>query len=206
MAKPLVLTHKGASLAFDMERLDRSRIYGYIDKEALDDQGRPCQMAYLIADGRTMFGRGSVAQGSLSPDGQWRASGALQPVDAQGQRITPVPSSFNAPIAQMDEATLEDYLSCNVRSVYLLACIEGDLADLKNELLAGKIYRFPFSYRGGLEPDEAFLLAGADGNVWLALGTRTQLEFIGLDDTAAVASDAAEETAPEEDAMDFSMM
>ena len=41
--------------------------------------------------------------------------------------------------------------------------------DLLNELRAGAIYSFPFSYRGGLNPSVGFLLASSDGIPTLAV-------------------------------------
>lgn len=203
MAKPLIFIYQGEQLTFEMSKVDRTRLYGFIEKEARDEQERVCQMARLAGDGHTIFGSGSLTLGSLSPDGLWRESGSLKAVDSEGKVITPVPSTFSAPVPLDTTASLEDYLSCAIRSVYLLTGTAGEMEALHAELSAGKIYRFPFSYRGGLEADDGFLLAGADGSLWLALGTKTQLEFVGLDDAVP---DAVEEESEEEEEMDFSMM
>lgn len=63
---------------------------------------------------------------------------------------------------------------------------------------------FPFSYRGGLEPDQAFLLLGSDGNLFLALGRLPTFEFVGLRNSAPLAE---EETVEEEESeLDFGMI
>ena len=79
------------------------------------------------------------------------------------------------------------------------------IEELVEDLRGGTIYRFPFSYRGGVSATVGFLLAGGDGNLFLCVGVPTAIEYVGLKATAAVVVDACDE-AVEEDAMDFSMV
>ena len=60
-----------------------------------------------------------------------------------------------------------------------------------------------YSYRGGLEPDAAFLLMGQDDQVFLAVGKPTKFRFVGLQQTAAMAED---DSADDGDMMDFDMI
>jgi hypothetical protein len=202
MAKPLVLQFGDRDLAFAMNKVDRSKLYGYKEVEALDDLGRRCELATLTADGRTVVGRGGTAFGQLSPDGTWRDKGHLRPIDVDGKEIQSVPSSFSAPIKVFDTATVDEYLKHNIRLVYQLST-EGDRADLATELARGTIFKFPYSYRGGLEADAGFLLQGDDGNTFLAVGNPTKVEFIGLQQMA-VAEDDGE--LDETELMDFDMI
>ena len=96
--------------------------------------------------------------------------GKLTPVDLQGEKIEPVPSSFSAPIELDTKATIEEYLSHLVRTAYQLDLGEAGSA-LLEELKKGTIYSFKYSYRGGLEYDTAFLLANPDGIPFLLVGT-----------------------------------
>lgn len=205
MAKPLVLDYQGTELPVALERVDRSRLYGYVDVKALDEQGRPCELCTLAGDGHTIVARGGTAVAYLSPDGLWRAKADLKAVDMHGQEITPVASSFNAPVPLATTATVDEYLSHNIRSVYLLSCEQG-LGALAEELGRGTIYTFPFSYRGGLEADTAFLLAGAGGGIFLALGRPTDIQFVGLEQAGAVAAEEEGAEEEEEESMDFGMM
>lgn len=205
MAKPLVLIHEDVELPFFPEKVDRAKIYGYIDVQALDEAGNACSLATLADDGCTVIGRGGTAFAHLDPEGAWLDKKTLKPVDPAGKPITPAPSSFNAPIRLVQQVPVDEYLSHNVKAVYLMQS-EADLTALKKVLGGGAIFAFPFSFRGGLEPDVGFLLAGQDGNVFLAVGQPTKLHFIGLEQ-AAVAAD--EETVVEEDdddSLDFGMM
>jgi len=125
------------------------------------------------------------------------------PTDNQGQRLSAVPSSYAAPVPIEQTATVDEYLSHDIRAVYQLSS-EAGLGALTSELKAGKIFKFPYSFRGGLEPDAGFLLLAADGTPFLAIGSPTSLNFVGFEQTAGVA--AEEETEEQDQALDFSMM
>lgn len=205
MAKPLILSLAGKEIPCGMERVDRSKLYGYVELEVLDEQGRRCELATLCSDGRTVVGRGGTAFGYLSPGGLWRDKSSLTPVGLHGEPITPVASTFAGAVPLAEKATIDDYLSHNIKSVYLLRPEEA--ADqLVAELREGVIYKFTYSYRGGLEPDTAFLLANAEGHPFLAVGKPTTLEFLGLQQAAAPEDAEPEVEEAEEDDMDFGMM
>ena len=205
MAKPLVLVFEDVELPFFPEKVDRARIYGRVDVQALDEEGRRCELATLADDGRTLIGRGGTAFALLSPEGEWLDKKALKPVDPAGQPLTPALSSFNAPIRLVQTVTIDAYFSHNVRSVYLMQS-EADLTKLRGALAAGTIYSFPFSFRGGIEPDVGFLLSAQDGNVFLAVGQPTKLHFVGLEQAAALTEEEALTEAEDDESLDFGMM
>ena len=188
-----------------MAKVDRARLYGFKETEVLDDQGQRCDLATLAQDGQTVVGRGGTAFGTLTVDGTWIEKNQLKPVDPAGQTIQPVPSSFAAPVPLVEQASPEDYLDCAVRAVYVMETPD-DIGPLAAELAQGTIYRFPYSYRGGLEPDQGFLLANAEGHVFCAIGKPAKVEFLGLAQAAAAVEDEETESEEDADAMDFSMM
>ena len=61
---------------------------------------------------------GGSAIAYLSADGQWRTRGELRPIDVHGQPITPVKSSFDAPIVLDATATPDEFLEHNVHLIY----------------------------------------------------------------------------------------
>jgi hypothetical protein len=204
MAKPLVLAFGGAEFPFALNKVERSDLYGFVEIETLDEKGRKCTLATLADDGKSIISSGGTALVTLSPDGNWVEKKTLIPTDNQGQRIVPVASSFAAPVVLEKTATIEEYLSHDIRSVYQISC-EADFGGLLAELKKGTIYQFPYSFRGGLEADTGFLLLAADGTPFLAIGSPTKLEFVGFEQTAAITGD--EDTgAEDEEAMDFGMM
>jgi len=207
MPRPLVLRHDGVELPFQLVKLDRSKLYGTVEVEALDGQGRRCELATLATDGKTLLGRGDVASGFLTPEGGWLDRASLKPVGPDGEPVAPLPSSFAAATDLADEASVEEYLAHNVKSVYHLTC-EGDVGPLLAELRAGKIYRFPFSFRGGgLVADVGFLVANPDGDIFLAVGQPTLIHFLGLEPLPVSEADVEEAEPGEGEAdLDFGMM
>ncbi|HUE71135.1 MAG TPA: hypothetical protein VMP01_09625 [Pirellulaceae bacterium] len=206
MAKPLVFQWRDRQISFQMAKVDRARLYGFKETEVLDDKGQKCSLATLAQDGQTVVGRGGACFGTVTVDGMWIEKSQLSPVDPAGQTLQPVPSSFAAPVPLTEVVTTEDYLDSAVRAIYLMES-EDDIAPLHEELKQGTIYRFAYSFRGGLEPDQGFLLANSEGKVFCAIGKPSKVEFLALAQAAPAVED--EESAADEedvDAMDFSMM
>jgi len=205
MAKPLVFEFHDRQIAFSMSKVDRSKLYGYKTTEVEDEKGQPCQLATLAGDGKTVVGAGGVAMAYLSPDGAWCDRSELKPVDVEGKRIDPVASSFSAAVPLGEEASLEEYLDHNVRAVYLMESPD-DVAELMDRLRDGAIFKFAYSFRGGLEPDAGFLLMGQDGRVYFAVGTPTSIEYVGLQQAAGFVDEDEAADVEEADLTDFDMI
>ena len=202
MAKPLVFQLGDGDIAFGLNKVDRSRLYGYKEVEVLDEKGRRCELATLAGDGHTVIGRGGSSFAQLSVDGEWCEKSALKPVDTDGHEMQPVPSSYSAPIPLTEPTTVADYLQHNIRLVYQLEP-EGDATAIYDRLKEGAIFKFAYSYRGGLEADAAFLIQGADSNYFMAVGSPTRVEFIGPTQVSTVEEESEGDDA---DMMDFDMI
>ena len=205
MAKPLVFKLDGAEVAFDMQKVDRAKLYGYKDVEMLDEHGDKCEMATLAEDGHTIIGRGGTGLGYLSADGLWCDKSELRPVDLSGTPIEPVSSSFSAPIELGSPVTADEYLQHSIRGVYAMETETLD-SGLVASLKSGEIYKFSYSYRGGLEADIAFLLCNEANEIFMAVGSASSIEFIGLQQVAATVAEETEEDEGDGDDMDFSMI
>lgn len=205
MAKPLVFKLDGAEVAFDIQKVDRAKLYGYKEVEMLDEHGDKCEMATLAEDGHTIIGRGGTGIGYLSADGLWCDKSELQPVDLSGVPIQPVTSSFAAPIELGAPVPADEYLQHSIRGVYAMET-ETLESGLIESLKGGAIYKFSYSYRGGLEADIAFLLCNDAGDVFMAVGSATAIEFIGLQQVAPTVAEESEEDEADGDDMDFSMI
>ncbi len=203
MARPLVFQLGDKSISLATNKIDRSKLYGYKELEVVDDKGSRCELATLAEDGRTLVGRGSTALGWLDADGLWCNKSQLKPVDLDGKEVAPVESSFSAPIKLFETVSIDDYLQHNIRLVYSVESTD-DLSDLKAELSRGTIFSFPYSYRGGFEADCGFLLVNDAGEIMLAIGNPTNVNFIGL--TAPVIEVEASEEEDDVEMMDFDMI
>lgn len=203
MPKPIVFQFGDRDISFDMNKVDRSKLYGFKEVQALDETGNACQLATLAGDGCTLIGKGGTGLGWLDADGCWRDKAELVPVDKNGSEIQPVTSSFAAPIKLFDTATIEEYLEHDIRLLYHVQSL-SDAEDLEVELRRGTIFVFSYSYRGGLEADIGFLLANELGEMMLAIGNRASVEFVGLAAPAATVSET--DDADDVDLMDFDMI
>ena len=183
--------------------MDRTKLYGFIDVEALDSKNRKCTLATLADDGRTIVGTGGSSFAVMSPDGEWLERSALKAVDREGKPVVPVGSSYAGPVIIKHTATIDEYLSHNIKNIYMLNP-QGQVEEFIAELKRGTIFQFPYSFRGGLEADAGFVLAGADGGIFFCVGQPTNIHFLGLEQLAAPVDD--DEGSGEEDSMDFGMM
>src|SRR4051794_202632 len=71
MAKPLVFQFGDRDISFTLNKVDRSKLYGYKEMEVLAEDGQRCELATLADDGCTVVGRGGTGIGQLSADGLW---------------------------------------------------------------------------------------------------------------------------------------
>ena len=206
-AKPLVFEYEKTTVTFDMVKVDRSKLYGFKELEVNDDQGRPCDLATLAEDGKTIIGKGGTGIGYLSAAGLWADKSNLTPVDLEGNKIEPVKSSFGTAIPLTETATIEEFLNHNIRLCYLMDS-EELCEPLMDKLRANTIFKFPYSYRGGLESDAGFLLMNHEGIVFFLVGDPTVVEFVGLQQAAPVATEDsdAETDSAEDGLMDFGMI
>ena len=188
-----------------MEKVDRSKLYGFKELVVQDENDQSCELATLAEDGKTLVGKGGTGIGQMTADGKWTDKTQLKPIDLEGNEITPVPSSFAAPIELTQETTMDDYLDHNIRLIYRLN-VDSESAteeELISKLSDGAIFKFPYSYRGGLEADVGFILFNEDQEIFFVVGESTIVDFVGLQQVATPVSD---EDTEETDLMDFSMM
>ncbi len=207
----LQLKHNGTELDCSINKVDRSKLYGYTKTEVLDENEKPCSLATLASDGKTLIPGGGLALAYVSPKGLWRDKSDLKAVDLDGAPIKSVTSTFKEVVELKETATVEQFLDHNIRMAYALQA-EGDdntdfPPDLVAELAKGTIYTFPFSYRGGLTADTAFLLQGGDDTIWMLVGKKTDIHLIGYEQQgASTAVDDDGDSDDEDGDLDFGMM
>ena len=200
MARKAEFSINAQSVMAELKKVDRKKIYGWSSIEVFDENGSKCKLAGL-ADGRYVMPSGSTSLVSLNSKGEAVSKSELVGVDAEGKKVAKVPSVYDEKVV-LREATIDEYLSVAVKSVYQLQIDENKEA-LLNELNQGKIYYFVFNYRADYEGDDAFLISN-ENEVFAVTGMTADLEFIGLADNEQEL--APEETeAVEEDDMDFAM-
>lgn len=203
MARPLVLSLDGQEFQVTLVKIDREKLYGKIDIEAFDDKGREANLRVLAADGKTLIDKGGTALATITDKGDSIDRNDLVPVNADGEKIEQVQSSFTQTNI-LEPATVEDYFLQIVKSVYIVGPYENaKISDLHDQLSTGEIYTFPFSWRGGVEYDNAFLI-GADGEAFMVVGKKAEFQFIKLNQAAVLENTEEEEISADD--LDFDLM
>jgi len=197
MPRPLVLSLDGREFDVRIVKIDREKLYGKVEIEAYDEKGNPAQLLVLAPDGKTLIDKGGTALATVDENGNSISRADLVAVDEDGQKIETVPSSFNQ-INVLKKTTVEDYLSQLVKSVYWLDPVEKeDRKYLQDHVSSGLIYNFDFSYRGGTEYDNAFVL-GNKTDAFMIVGKPAELEFVKLNQAVDLDATEEQEVAAEE--------
>ena len=203
MARELILSLDGHEFPVNLVKIDRGRLYGDVAIEAFDEKGKPAVIKVLAPDGKTLIDIGGTALATVSEDGSSVERSKLVAVDPDGEPVETVPSSFSRPNT-LSQAKSEDYLSQIVKSVYALEPPDGQSLDfLQDHLAAGQMYNFPFSYRGGIEHDSAFVVGSGD-DAFMVVGKPAALQFVRLNQAAVL--DTPEEKEISADELDFELL
>ena len=209
MARKLEFDFGGETFTMAIHKVDRSKLYGRVKTETFDANDKECTLATLARDGRTIIPMGGTASGYVNTEGLWVTRDELIPIDRDGKEIEEVASSFSAPTPLTQEVDIDTFLDHPIRLAYQLeAQTEMDVG-LKAKLKAGAIFQFPFSYRGGIYFDPAFLMQGEGETLWMLIGQKSDIEFVGFEQAAICAArcdELGEDDSGETDAFDFDML
>ncbi|MAW84714.1 MAG: hypothetical protein CL832_10035 [Crocinitomicaceae bacterium] len=200
MARQAEFSFNGKSIKAELKKVDRKKIYGWSITEVFDENGSKCKLAGL-AEGSYVMPSGSTSLVSLNSKGETVSKSTLVGVNSNGEKVDKVPSIYDQKVI-LREATIDEYLSVAVKSVYQLN-IEENKEALLSELNEGKIFYFVFNYRADYEGDDAFILSN-ENEVFAVTGMSSDLEFIGLEDNEKELVPEENEVV-EDDDMDFAM-
>ena len=197
MAKELIFKLEGRDFSAAPVKIERKKIYGWTETVATDRNGDVCVSAYLSPDDVLIIPLGGLKQGTVSEDGRWLERGELTAYDEAGENILPlVGSAFDAPIELSLKATIDEFLDNDWESVYQI--MNDELATA----LGDDIFKFEFSYRGGTNHNDGYLVATPAG-LFLFAGDKQDFTLVGLAEETVI--DEIEETEEEIDELDFSM-
>ena len=208
MPRSLAFKFEDNQLQCEINKVDRSKLYGSVSTETLDKDQQRCTLATLAYDGQTLISHGGTALGYMNPQGEWLSRSDLTAVNAKGEPVREVESSFKQTIELTNRVSTEEFLNHSVRLVYSLDPVEGDVESLRTVLDGGDIFEIEFSYRGGTSVDPAFILSNEDG-IWLLITDANRVEYANLAQAAVCARvEEPEEAEEEEDdgELDFGML
>ena len=198
MAKELIFKLGGVDYGAAPVKLERKKIYGWTDIVATDKAGEVCSSAYLSPDDALVIPSGGLKQATVDEAGRWVEKSELTAYNEEGTEVLPVlPSSFDAPIALKQKATIEEFLDNDWESVYQL--VNADLA----AAVGDDIYKFEFFYRGGTNHNDGYLI-NTPGGLFLFAGDQQEFPLVSLAEETTI--DDNEEPEDESiDELDFSM-
>ena len=200
MARTAEFSINGLSIVAELKKVDRKKIYGWSSIEVYDENKSKCKIAGL-ADGCYILPSGSTSLVTLNTKGEVVSKSDMVGLDFNGKPVDKVPSVYDRTV-MLREATVDEYLSLSVKSVYQLSIAEKK-EDFLTVLNAGKIFYFVFNYREDYEGDDAFLLSSGN-EIFAITGMLSDPEFVGLQDNEQEL--VVEDTeATEEDDFDFAM-
>jgi len=203
MPRPLILSVDGREFPVQIVKINREDLYGSVEIEAFDEKGKPAELLILAPDGKTLIGKGGTALATLDAKGNSISRTELNVVGANGEALERVESSFDKS-NELRKADVDDYLSMIVKSVYSIGAVgEESISHLVDLLSDGRIYRFPFSYRGGVEYDDAFVI-GNGKDAFLVIGKQAVMQFAKLGQAAKL--EPIEEDEISADDLDFDLL
>ena len=203
MPRPLILSVDGREFPVQIVKINREDLYGSVEIEAFDEKGKPAELLILAPDGKTLIGKGGTALATLDAKGNSISRTELNLVGANGEALERVESSFDKS-NELRKADVDDYLSMIVKSVYSIGAVgEESISHLVDLLSDGRIYRFPFSYRGGVEYDDAFVI-GNGKDAFLVIGKQAVMQFAKLGQAAKL--EPIEEDEISADDLDFDLL
>ena len=202
MPRTLTLSLDGEEFTVQLVKIDREKLYGSVEIEAFDEKGKPAEIKVLDADGKTLIDKGGTALTLVDEGGNSVDRASLKMVDENGDPIERVPSSFDAPNV-LKKADTDVYLDQIVKSVYLLTPSDQPLDFLQDHLSDGQLYSFPFSYRGGVDHDNAFVV-GSRSDAFMIVGRPAAVKFVSLNQAAQL--DTVEDTEISADEVEFDLL
>ena len=200
MARTAEFSINGLSIVAELKKVDRKKIYGWSSIEVYDENKSKCKIAGL-ADGCYILPSGSTSLVTLNTKGEVVSKSDMVGLDSNGKPVDKVPSVYDRTV-MLREATVDEYLSLSVKSVYQLSIAEKK-EDFLKVLNTGKIFYFVFNYREDYEGDDAFLLSSGN-EIFAITGMLSDPEFIGLQDNEQELVVEDTETTDEDD-FDFAM-
>ena len=203
MAKAIQFNAGKLTFAASLTKVDRDKVYGFIEVKVNDDKGNPCAMGSLLDDGKTIVLNGATANKTVDALFNELDKKELKVVYQDGKDAVLVPSSYEGEVI-LTETSLDDLFNLEVTSVYQLDFEDAlQKKSVSDFLASGKVARFLFNYRADYEGADAILITNDEGVFAL---TGRIIEFPFLDNKLSLPVDSIFEETLEDEEMDFGML
>ena len=191
----------GLQFQVQVTKVDRKKVYGWVNHKAVNATGQPCYLGSLSRDGMNIFSPGCFEMGHLDADGNWVERREMDAVDESGALLQKHPSSFQQTISLNQTVDMDTYLQVTVKAVYQLQASAEMSAHVG---AADGFYHFPYNYTASYTPDEGFLVPSGDA-LFLVVGEDNGYTFVGPTQVAAPPEMGEDEDGDDADDIDFGM-
>ena len=203
MAKAIQFNAGKLTFAASLTKVDRDKVYGYIEDKVNDNKGNPCTMGSLLDDGKTIVLVGATANKTVDASFNELDKKKLKVVYQDDKDAVLVPSSYDGEVL-LTLTSLDDLFNLEVTIVYQLDFEDAlQKKSVSDFLASGKVARFIFNYRADYEGADAILIANANGIFAL---TGRIIDFPFLKNELEPISETLIEQPIELEEMDFGML
>lgn len=185
-----------------IEKVDRDKVYGYVEDHVTDSKGNECTTGNLLEDGKTVIVSGSTAMKTVDSDFRELDKKTLKTVYMNGKSAVLVPSVYDEEVV-LEKVSTDKLFDLEVSTVYQL---EFDTPEQKKEAMNNigqDYYHFIFNYRADYEGADALLLT-SDSELFALTGRYLNFEF--LENNIVLDFDIEEDANPDEEELDFGML
>jgi hypothetical protein len=186
-----------------LTKVDRDKVYGYVEEVVSDKNGNVCLSASLLDDGSTVILYGATALKTAGTDNNELDKANIVTVYLDNKPASLVPSSYDQDVA-LQECGLDDLFNLEVTAVYQLSFDDAaQKQTLINTLSMGKLFRFIFNYRADYEGSDAILLCGSN-EIFALSGNYLAFEYMNKNVIVTVETES--DAGNDETSMDFGML
>ena len=205
MAKPITFNTGEKSFQAAINKVDRDKVYGYIEESITDANGEICLTGNLLDDGSTIILSGSTALKTVDENNNEVDKKSLKAVYMDGKDAILIPSSYEGEV-KLEAAHVDDLYNLEVTAVYQLDFenLSVSKTDVLKYFEGEKYYRFVFNYRADYEGADAVMLA-TENDIFILTGRMLSFEYLE-NKTKPISIDEESTSTNEDDNMDFGML
>jgi hypothetical protein len=186
-----------------INKIDREKIYGYVDEFTYDMNGDECTIGAVLNDGSTFVLSGATAMKKVDEQLREVDKSEIKTVKIDGSEAVLQPSIFDIETV-LEETQLDALLDLQVELSYQLSFEnDSDKETALTKLKIDKAYFFLYNYRADYEAADAYLIS--NGKEIFALSGKI-VKFDYLDNKTIIALDEIEEESSVDEELDFSML
>jgi len=202
MPRQLTFKIKKKEYTAEPVKVDRKKLYGWVEILALDDKGEPCTLISTDESGSVLIPKGGTGLGILSEKSEWIERSELVAVKEDGKPADLITSSYNTVVELKDKVTAEEFLDYSITDFYELMNVDNELV----KAIGKDIYTFTYSYLDNYEGSPAFLMV-SDNTLYMLIGIANNFEMLCFGDCGSV-DDTEDDTfqIEDDDNLDFSML